>query len=163
MVGSGHAAPGSDAMVHAPVHFHDDVLDAPAVIAVPSAAIRLVVVALGWVRPLVVVLVLAVVLAGCGRKGGLEAPGLTDDITGTEAQLAVSRGLTRRARLGNTVVDAPRAAPPLRRTRGEAEANLRAADVRGANADAPETGDAIPEGPTVGTPPRRRFVLDPLL
>ena len=115
-------------------------------------------------RPaMIALLLLASALAGCGRKGGLEAPGMTDGITGTEAQLAVSQGLQPRARLGNTVVSEPRDAPALRGPRSQAEADLRAADIRGANADAPEPGDAIPEGPTVGEPPRRPFVLDPLL
>ena len=108
-------------------------------------------------------LLVATALAGCGRKGGLEVPGMTDGISGTDAQLAVSRGLAPQARLGNTVVAAPRAAPPLRSPRGANEAEFRAADIRGANADAPEPGDAVPEGPTVGTAPQRRFVLDPLL
>ena len=139
----------------------DDVL--PAVAAVPTAAIRLVVAAIGCVRPMVVLLVLVVAVAGCGRKGGLEVPGMTDDISGTDAQLAVSRGLEPRARLGNTVVAEPREAPSLRGRRGEDAAELRASDIRGANADAPEPGDAIPEGPTVGAPPRRGFLLDPLL
>ena len=66
--------------------------------------------------------------------------------------------------MGDTVVTESTEAPALRRPRTAAEAELRAADIRGANADAPETGDAVPEGPTVGaTVPRRRFILDPLL
>ena len=140
---------------------HDDPDAAPA--AAPTTAMRVVAGAIGCVRPGIVLLVTAIAIAGCGRKGGLEAPGLTDGLSATESQLAASRGLEPRARLGNTVVAEPRQAPALRGTRGAAEADLRAADIRGANADAPETGDAIPEGPTVGTPPRRRFVLDPLL
>lgn len=143
-----------------------DTDDAPAIARVPSAAIALVVAALGCVRPLVVLVVLAVAVAGCGRKGGLEVPGRVDGFTGTQAQLAASRGLEPRARLGNTVVAAPAEAPPLRGTptqSGGEGAELRAADIRGANADAPEAGDAVPEGPTVGTPPRRGFFLDPLL
>ena len=175
MVEPGRSRPGTRFMTSTTSHatLHDDLDGVP--LAIPTAAMRFVIGLIGCARPGIVLLVTAIAIAGCGRKGGLEAPGLTDglpggvnggargSITATEAQLAASRGLEPRARLGNTVVAEPRQAPALRGPRGAAEANLRAADIRGANADAPEAGDAIPEGPTVGTPPQRRFVLDPLL
>ena len=99
----------------------------------------------------------------CGRKGELVAPG-AEAPSNTASNIAISRGLEPTARMGDTVVTRPGSAPDLRRTRDSDAAQLRAADIRGANADAPEVGDAIPEGPTVGsTTPNRRFVLDPLL
>ena len=99
----------------------------------------------------------------CGRKGELVAPG-ADAPEPVLSNLAVSGGLEPEARPGDTVVSDTAEAPPLRGERGTEGAALRAADVRGGNADAPEAGDAIPEGPTAGAAtPARRFILDPLL
>ena len=116
------------------------------------------------VQSAIVAVALTVNLAQCGRKGALEVPGEPGaTVSGTEAQIAASRGLEPTARAGDTVVESPGAAPALRGARGAAAADLRAADIRGANADAPEPGDAIPEGPTTAAPERRGFLLDPLL
>ena len=99
----------------------------------------------------------------CGRKGELVAPGV-EGADPVASNLAISRGLEPEARMGDTVVTEAADAPSLQRPRGDEAATLRAADVRGANADAPEVGDAVPEGPTAGAAtPRRRFILDPLL
>ena len=103
----------------------------------------------------------------CGRKGGLVAPG-AEATSPTASNLAISRGVEPDAREGDTVVRDAATAPPLRRDRDAEAARLRASDVRGANADAPEPGDAVPDGPTVGSERgerggERRFILDPLL
>ena len=102
-------------------------------------------------------LVLALTIMGCGRKGSLEVPGPTVQTMQVDTTM------------GDTTVSGPARAPERRsrtaRTGIESvPGEIRASDTRGANADAPETGDVVPAGPTTGdVVPRRRFVLDFLL
>ena len=88
-----------------------------------------------------------------GRKGSLEVPNAT---TTQQSVLPV-------AREGDAVVADGERIPTLDDPIAP-EAQLRSADIRGDNADAPEPGDAIPEGPIAGErAPNRRFILDFLL
>ena len=119
------------------------------------------------VRIIVLLAALAatLVLAGCtkdgfrlGRKGSLEVPGVS-----TNRQVGFAGFDAPEAGEGNAVVTRGERAPALDDPIA-AEARFRSADIRGDNADAPEAGDAIPEGPVAGErAPRRRFILDPLL
>ena len=103
-------------------------------------------------RIAVLVLVSLLAVAGCGRKGTLEVPGPA------VAPVAMQPS----ASMGNTVVSGP--SEPETPRRRAARVERRTEDILAANADAPETGDAIPEGPTTGAVvPRRRFILDFLL
>lgn len=107
-------------------------------------------------RITILAIIAALALAGCGRKGSLEVPG------------PAAAPMQARANMGNTVVLAPdQAEAPRRRGRSGADTasvDRRTTDIFDRNADAPETGDAIAEGPTAGSRvPRRRFLLDPLL
>ena len=110
-----------------------------------------------------IALAATLLLAGCtqdgyfrlGRKGSLEVPNAATPTTNVlraptaqEADVVVTEG----DRI--PTLDDPLAP----------EAQFRAADVRDDNADAPEPGDAIPEGPISDErAPRRRFLLDFLL
>ena len=111
---------------------------------------------------LVVALAALLAASACGRKGALEIP----DAPPRPNPLTTALDAPEAAG-DDTVVRDTDEAPPLPGTIGP-EAELRAADVRGANADAPEPGDAVPEGPRQGDGSAaragpRRFVLDPLL
>ena len=100
---------------------------------------------------LLAILALALLATACGRKGGLEVPG---------GAMQPVEGMGETVVLGPAEAAAPRRQAATRAARVE----RRTSDIIGANADAPETGDAIPEGPTAGAVvPRRRFLLDPLL
>ena len=94
-------------------------------------------------------------LVGCGRKGSLEVP------TGSVATTGPSR--TDRVDVREVDVREQERAPALG-SRTVSDVRVQTSDIRGRNADAPEPGDAIPEGPGVGaSAPERRFILDPLL
>ena len=114
--------------------------------------------------PVALALVAAIALVGCGRKGSLETP--SAPVLGNALILETN---TADRSLGDTVVTDEGRAPVLRRNAGgtafeRAQPETVTADIRGDNADAPEPGDAIAEGPTTGDRvPRRRFILDPLL
>lgn len=99
---------------------------------------------------LVAVVCAGVALGGCGRKGSLEYPG-----TGLAPQASQS--------MTDTTVRENDLAPRLGRRR-DLDRRLAEQPVGPDNADAPEVGDAIPEGPGAGVAPqRRRFLLDFLL
>ena len=99
----------------------------------------------------VVAICLGIGLSGCGRKGSLEVPGPT------VASPAMNASMT------DTAVRENDLAPRLGRRRA-LDRQLAEQPIGPNAADAPEVGDAIPEGPGTGAAvPRRRFLLDFLL
>ena len=95
-------------------------------------------------------LIVCVVATGCGRKGSLEVP--TGSVAGSLPSSSDRVDVREQER-----------APALA-SRTVSDVRVQTSDVRGQNADAPEPGDAIPEGPGAGARvPKRRFILDPLL
>ena len=114
--------------------------------------------------PIALFLVAVLLVAGCGRKASLETP--DDPVFGGFAVPSVRNADPR---VADTLVEDSGRAPALRRATGASAfervpGETVTADIRDDNADAPEIGDAVAEGPTAGERvPRRRFVLDPLL
>ena len=111
-------------------------------------------------RMLLIAPFVALTVVGCGRKGALDVPASTGAVAPVPA--APASGIAATGTADTPVTDG--AAPPLLPSANETADRFRQRTLAGEGADAPETGDAVPEGPMAGAVvPQRRFVLDPLL